>query len=79
MCLGATILDCATIMIHFLYFALSITDPHTSLLQTTTKQNKQQQQPSPHTLAQKGQQEAIPMSGGPEDPGDDRAAMASCC
>lgn len=36
MWLESTILDCATVMIHFLYFALSITDPHTSHLQTTT-------------------------------------------
>lgn len=39
MWLRATILDSTTVMIHFPYFALPITNPHTSLLQTTTKQN----------------------------------------
>lgn len=35
MWLEATILVSATIMIHFPYFALPITHPHTFLLQTT--------------------------------------------
>lgn len=61
--------------------SLSLLCPSLILTSPFSKQQqkkKQQQQPSACTLAQKGQQEVVPLSGDPADPGDDGAALGVC-